>query len=80
MQLSDILPVEIGGPYGGASGVSRNKVRSLTVEVHKHHDGVILMRVQKLDNEVHQGYAPLFSRDQERVELTHRELAVGFCL
>ena len=79
MQLPDVLLVEVGGPHGRASGVSGNEVHSLTIEVHDCHNGIIPVHIWKLGDEVHQGYAPLFSRDWERVELIHGELAMGFC-
>ena len=79
MQLPDILSVEVGSLHGGVSGVSRNEVCSLIIKVYNHHNGIIPMHIWKLDDEVHQGYAPLFDRNWERVELTHGELVTGFC-
>ena len=53
MQLPDVLPVEVGSLHGGASGVSRNEVCLLTIEVHNYHNGIVPMHVWKLNNEVH---------------------------
>ncbi|KNZ78834.1 hypothetical protein J132_09761, partial [Termitomyces sp. J132] len=64
MELLDVPLIQVCGAHGRAGGMSWNEVHSLAIQVHHHHDRIIIMGIRELYNEVHRCYAPLFCRHQ----------------
>ncbi|KNZ76401.1 hypothetical protein J132_10511, partial [Termitomyces sp. J132] len=69
MELSDIPLVQVCGTHGGAGGVGWNEVCSLAIQIHCHHDHIVIIGIGELYNEVHKCSAPLFCRGELALEL-----------
>ncbi|KNZ72241.1 hypothetical protein J132_04031, partial [Termitomyces sp. J132] len=80
MKLPDIPLVQMCGAHGRASSVSQNEVHLLAVQVHYHHDCIVIMDIGELYDEVHRGHAPLLCRHRQWVQLSKEEAALGLGL
>jgi hypothetical protein len=80
MEFPDVVPELLSRPFCCDSCVYRKKVSLFGERIYYHHDSVVAIRFQELNNEVYTYRMPSGVRRRQRLEVTGWQVFVGFCL